>query len=225
MPTLTGGYNKVKEGDEISIKAYDKIFPPEEDENLGPKYTIMIINRTGKTTNSFSESTYHNEHIGNLKERIAKNIEIPSSEFTLWWRDVLLDDNKTPKDYEMGNASRIYIRLTNPQASKPTTEAPVQAQTENEANMDWVTTGNTITLIFREGGIGEQFDIPLTLTPRTILRRYATYKRNSMYETTYALYNDSYKLPMDEQIGDLAHDQFIREGDTLDLAPDKPLAI
>jgi len=213
--TLSGAYNKIGEEDEISVKAYEKIFPPKEDDALGPKYSIMVLQEDSFGTNTFSEYMHYNENIGKLKERIATRIEIPPSEFTLWRREVLLDENKTPRDYEMGTATRIHARITNPQASGSIQDEEME-QTDNE---------NSIELILKEGEMGLPYEIPLNATPRDILSNYAEYKKNSMYNMTYALYNGTFMLPMDKQFEELIQNQYVKKGDILEIGPSQPITL
>ena len=208
---LDGTCNNVKEGDEISIKAFNKIFPPKENKALGPKFSILIMN--GKT-NSFSEYMHPNEKLGDFKKRIAEQINTPSEDFTISWRGSIVDEDKTPKDYEIKSNARIYLRFT-PQAPEQIAES--STSTQERSNMEWVDVENTVKLTM-EGG---EYNFPLDITPWEILCKYAIHTKNDLYASTYAIYNNHSRLPQNTTIGELITHNFIREGDTLSIGPEE----
>jgi len=209
--TLVGKYNQIKEGDEISIKAYNKIFPPKENKALGPKFSIFVMD--GKT-NSFSEYMYPNEKLGDFKKRIAERIETSIEDFTISWRETIVDKDKSPKDYEIGSNARIHLRHT-PQAPEQAAESSMS--TQKGSNMEWEDVEDTVKLTL-EGG---EYQFPLDTTPKEILSKYAVFTKNELYASIYALYSDSYKLPMNSTLGELLTQNFIREGDILIIGPEQ----
>ena len=176
-----------------------------------------VIDQDGGNTNSFSEYMHTNKNIGTLKERIAKKIDIAPTEFILWRRGVQLDENQTPKDYDLGSGARIHVRRITPQITVQETEAMASDHEESD-EMEWSDAGDTISLKLREGSMGNEYDIPLTITPRQILRKYAENQNDEIYNRIYALYNEEYELPMDDTLGDLVQKRFIKDGDTLRIA-------
>src|SRR6185437_708532 len=100
---LTGSMNQVKQGDTISIKAYEN-----KADLLGQKVSLTVLAWSGEKANIFTRYAYHKEQISELKIRIATTINTPPSYFDLWKRNIQMEEDKTVGDYGLGSGSRIH---------------------------------------------------------------------------------------------------------------------